>query len=150
MLKYSLWSDDNDSRVIKLSNAVEQTDRSNQPAAMFGASVYIIAYRNAEIGHRADGQRTFVGMAQLTSTWQPLEWQNSPFSFPHRGALHAHWIFCREFSAPKWIWVATSEGFKHLNALGDGDEITKTAGDEIFQIYRDTPIKAKGVSFATR
>jgi len=85
---------------------------------------------------------------KLISKWQPLEWQNSPFNFQHRGAIHAHWVFCREFNPPKWIYISTENGLQTLNQIQDGQEITKTAGDEIFKIFRDTPVKAKGVSFA--
>ena len=62
MLKYGLWADENDSIVRKLSDSVEQTGRPNHPAANFGKSVFVVAYRSND--NRDKNQRTFIGMAQ--------------------------------------------------------------------------------------
>ena len=139
MMKYNLFASENDDLVRLLSSAVDETGRSEQPSAMFGPSVYIILYRDVDLTGKGVSRREFRGMAQLTSSWQPLEWQNSVFKFPHRGALHAHWIFCREFDAPDWLRVPTSDGMATIDQLQSGDQIPKTVGDEIFHIFRDTP-----------
>ena len=79
-------------------------------------------------------------MAQLTSKWQPLEWQCSPFNFAHRGAIHAQWIYCREFAVPPWIMDATHDGVLPLDQISNGSEISKSTGDLIFETLRDSQI----------
>ena len=81
--------------------------------------------------------REFRGMAQMVSPWQPVEFRDSPFKFAHRGILQAKWLFCREFETPLHICVATSEGFKRMDDLENGYEISKSIGDELFLIFRD-------------
>ena len=132
MLKYELWTSSNHELLLKLSGAVEKTGRADRPSSTFGPSVFIVAYWTSPTG-----LKTFAGMAQLTTTWSPIEWQNSPFSFAHRGALHAQWIFCRQFTYPPSRCVANS--LRDLRRLSSGDELGKSAGDELFRIFREAP-----------
>ena len=82
-----------------------------------------------------------VGMAFLTSKWMPFEWQNSPFSFAHRGAFSAKWIFCRTFTVPSWLSISTESGFKSIDTLEHGSTLPQSVGNKIFSIFSKTPLE---------
>ena len=81
-----------------------------------------------------------VGMAFLTSKWMPFEWQNSPFSFAHRGAFSAKWIFCRTFTVPDWLAISTENGFRSIDTLENGSILPQSVGNKIFKIFAQTPL----------
>ena len=80
-------------------------------------------------------------MAFLTSKWMPFEWQNSPFSFAHRGAFSAKWIFCRTFTVPSWLSISTESGFKSIDTLEHGSTLPQSVGNKIFSIFSKTPLE---------
>ena len=82
-----------------------------------------------------------VGLAQIQSKWQPFEWQESPFTFGHHGAFVAKWLYCREFTAPAFIYITAPTGLAPLETLKDGDRLDKTAGNLIFDLFAKTPLE---------
>ena len=66
MMKYGLWSDDNDQLVLKLSKAVEETGVSNCPSYIFAPSVFIVAFRESNKGGVRTGKVSKYGLIKKT------------------------------------------------------------------------------------
>ena len=99
MVKYGLFATRNETLMSKLND-------SPVSGLTFGSSTIIICFEKHK---NPDETKTMklVGVCQIKSKWQPFEWQDSPFTFAHHGAFVAKWLYCREFDAPKFIYISS-------------------------------------------
>ena len=82
MLKYGMWANSDDSLVYKLSEAVENTGRTFQPAIDFGPSVCIILYADRKLNYENGTQkkyREFRGIAQVRVQFYTIRIFHSEF-----------------------------------------------------------------------
>ena len=113
MVKYGLFATRNESLMAKLNE-------SPVAGLTFGSSTLIICFEKHK---NPDDSKTMklVGICQIKSKWQPFEWQDSPFTFAHHGAFVAKWLYCREFDAPKFIFISSPRNWiaKKINPSAD-------------------------------